>query len=422
MATRYSQNVVIDGLSAYFDSGEQKSFPGQNTSNLLFGTGLSVYNNVPAEVTATISSTADTYKGATIWKQVLTPTNATGVSRLTGGANPGIGVVTGGGGGLANRYTGHSIFFKPTGPMHTSPIFTSYSNIAGWQSSANFDNMGDGWYRAHVIWYDTVTRSDGKYWAINPANAQLNVPITIYWAGPFKEDSNYSTFVSRYTGGTRTATWIDRISGNNATMYNAGGTTYTANPAGTPILTSDPSFLVPSLTFDGVNDFGRLATAVTMGTNCTVSAWIKTSGAGEMGIISHCNGGPVNLAYKINAGKMAYEYYVSSWNTYAGTTNVNTNTWVNCTWVKSNLTMTMYVNGVQTDTTSSLVGNTTGGLISIGSKWGPCYSDSYGAGTDFYTSMFNGSIGALMLYGSKSLTAAEVRQNYNALKRRYGLS
>jgi len=84
--------------------------------------------------------------------------------------------------------------------------------------------------------------------------------------------------------------------------------------------------------------------------------------------------------------------------------------------------MTMYVNGVQTDTTSSLVGNTTGPLISIGSKWGPCYSDSYGAGYDSYGSMFNGSIGALMLYGSKALSAAEVRQNFNALKRRYGLS
>ena len=422
MATYYSPRIIDSGLSAYFDSASEKSFPGQNTTNLLYGTGLSVYNNVPSEVTATISSTSDMYKGATIWKEVLTPTTSSGVSYLTAGNNPGIGVVTGGGGGLANRYTGHSIFFKPTVPMHSSPIYTHYSNIGGWQSSTNYDNMGDGWYRANVIWYDTVTRSDGKYWAIKPASATLNVPITIYWAGPFKEDMNNSTFVSRYTTGTRTSTWIDMISGNNATMYNAGGSTYSASTPGTPILTSNPSFLVPSLTFDGSNDFCKMTSQVSMGTNCTVSAWIKCTASSELGIISHCSGGPVNLAYTINGGKMAYQYYTNTWNTYTGTTNVNTGNWVNVVWAKANLTMTLYVNGVQTDVTTSLAGNTTGPLISIGSKWGPCNSDSYGAGTDSYGSMFNGSIGTLMLYASKTLTAAEVKQNYDALKGRYGLS
>jgi len=422
MATLYSPRIVTDGLSAYFDSGSEKSFPGQNTTNLSAGIGLSVYNNVPGNVTATIASTSETYKGATVWKQDLTPTNASGVSQLTAGNNPGIGVVTGGGGGLANRYTGHSIFFKPTVPMHSSPIFTHYSNISGWQSSTNYDNMGDGWYRAHVIWYDTVTRSDGKYWAINPASATLNVPITIYWAGPFKEDMNNSTFVSRYTNGTRTSTWIDMATGNNATMYNAGGTTYSTSTPGTPILTSSPSFLVPSLTFDGTNDFGKMTSQVSMSTFCTVSAWIKCTAASELGVISHCSGGPVNLAYTINGGKMAYQYYTSTWNTYTGTTNVNTGNWVNVVWAKANLTMTLYVNGVQTDVTTSLAGNTTGPLISIGSKWGPCNSDSYGAGNDSYGSMFNGSIGTLMLYSGKTLSATEVRQNFDALKGRYGLS
>ena len=90
-------------------------------------------------------------------------------------------------------------------------------------------------------------------------------------------------------------------------------------------------------------------------------------------------------------------------------------------WVKSGTTMTTYINGVQ-DATTTLLGDRVGSLIAIGCKWGPCYSDSYGAGTDFYSSMFNGTISNVMLYPSKTLTAAEVKQNYDALKGRYGLS
>jgi hypothetical protein len=89
--------------------------------------------------------------------------------------------------------------------MHSSPIFTHYSNIGGWQSSTNYEDMGDGWFRAKVLWYSASTLSDQKFWAINPAGATANVPITIYWAGPFKENLN-STTISQFVEGTRSAT------------------------------------------------------------------------------------------------------------------------------------------------------------------------------------------------------------------------
>lgn len=77
--------------------------------------------------------------------------------------------------------------------MNGTPIFLAYSNIGGWQcNTCTPENMGDGWFRAKVVWYSTSTLSDSKYWAINPADATLNSPITVYWAGPFKEDLNLS--------------------------------------------------------------------------------------------------------------------------------------------------------------------------------------------------------------------------------------
>lgn len=198
-------------------------YPGRPTTNLSSGYNINIYNNRGSDVSITNTVTSETYRGATVVKQTLTPITTTGVSYLTAGNNPGIGVVTSGGGGNANTYTGHSIFFKPTVDMHSSPIYTHYSNISGYQSSANYYDMGDGWYRAHVIWYRDTAGSDGKYWAINPETAILNHPITIYWAGPFKENLN-STSVTPYVHTSRSTTQslID-LSGNN-TITNGTGT------------------------------------------------------------------------------------------------------------------------------------------------------------------------------------------------------
>jgi len=206
VAQGYGKTVTSGSVFA-FDTGDTRnSFRGRPTVNILANAAINEYNNVPGNVAANIVATSETYRGATVYKQTVLPYDSTGVSYLTNGNNPGIGAVTSGGGGLANQYSGHSIFFKPTGPMHSTPIYLSYSNIPGWQCyDCPPEDMGDGWFRAKVLWYDTVTRNDGKYWAINPAGAAINVPITIYWAGPFREDLN-STTISQFINGTRSAT------------------------------------------------------------------------------------------------------------------------------------------------------------------------------------------------------------------------
>lgn len=233
--------TVTDGLILGYDTADLvNSYSGRPTTNLL-GTGMSIYNNVPGNVSATLDTNGEFYRGAPVYIQTLTAINGAGVSQLSNGNNPGIGVVIGGGGGgLANRYTGHSIFFKPTVTMHSSPIFTNYSNIGGWQSGNNFEDMGDGWFRAYVIWYNTVDGNDGKFWAINPLTATLNTPITIYWAGPFKEDLNVQN-VSQYTVGTRTSTQ-GLIDFKRVYDFNLGTTSF-------------DNSISPKFNFDGTDDF-----------------------------------------------------------------------------------------------------------------------------------------------------------------------
>lgn len=210
------------------------------------------------------------------------------------------------------------------------------------------------------------------------------------------------------------ATWKD-ISGygTDVTMYNLGGTTYSANPAGAPDWSNSNGGV---LTFNGTTNWGKFS-QFSSTTAFSVSAWVKFTSGGDMGIISHCSGGPVGESYGVNAGKMYYMYYTTSWQGATGTSSVNDGNWKNIVFAKSGTNMVMYINGVQ-DYTTTLTGSVTSGLAAIGCKWGPCNSDSYGAGTDSYGSVFNGNMAAVMIY-TKQLSAAEVLQNYNALKGRF---
>lgn len=213
------------------------------------------------------------------------------------------------------------------------------------------------------------------------------------------------------------ATWGD-ISKNNrsVTFYNAGGTTYSSNPAGAPTYSTGNN---GTFTLDGVNDWGKFS-QFTIGSAVTVSIWLKTSNAGGGGLLSHCSGGPVNIGYQISGGKMHYQYYNASWQNVTGTSTISDGTWKNCVWAKTGTSMLMYINGVL-DATLTLTGDISGPLCCVGSLWGPCNSDSYGAGTDSYGSVYSGDIGLVLIHGYR-LSASEVLQNYNATKGRFGLS
>jgi hypothetical protein len=215
------------------------------------------------------------------------------------------------------------------------------------------------------------------------------------------------------------STWYD-LSGNgrDVTLYNAGNSTYTNSPPGAPTYNSTTEKTV-HFTFDG-NDFGKFS-QITSTTNRTFSAWVKlTDNTGrENGLLSHCNGGPVGEGYAVTTGKMRYWYYSSQWNIATGTTSVNDGNWKNLVWCKSGTAHEMYINGVL-DHSTTLVANVNSLLVSVGSMWGPCYSDSSPPGNDFYTQTFNGSIAILMLH-SIALTADQISQNFNRLRSRFGV-
>jgi hypothetical protein len=398
MALLHSPKIVTSGLVFYYDMGNTpKSWKGVPTTNVQANQALFTYNNVPSNVTATLVDTGEYYLGAKIYKQTLTPINATGVSQLSAGGNPGIGVYTANGGGTANTYTGYSIYFKLGVPGHTSPIFTNYSNVTGYQSTANYNYFADGWYRGHVIWYDTVTRTDSKFWAINPATATLDVPIVVYWCAPFREDRNDSTFVSPFVNGTRSTTnnLVDLTNKNTLTTSLAYASDNNFSFNGTS----------NSIIFPENSEFNTQTVSV--------EVWVKTGATTQNGF--WFEKGTVNSQYAL--------FQEGASITWRQTTNVasltattasymNTSQYAQVVGTYTSGDRRIYVNGVQvaSDTLAYTIPTSAAGC-SIGVYGG--FSGSRG----YY---YSGSIGIVRVY-NKALTQSEVKQNFAAQRGRYNI-
>ena len=255
--------------------------------------------------------------------------------------------------------------------------------------------MGDGWYRANVIWYDTVTRSDGKYWAINPASATLNVPMTIYWAAPFKESQNYSSFVSPYTSNTRGSGSgvVNLVSQSDTGGTLTNGPTYSSANGG-------------SFVFDGSNDFVDCGTfSVSF---LTVSTWVyKTTSTSEQGICRKQNGWAVS-----NYQGVLQVAPGTSWQFYNTGYTIPLNTWVNIVYTYSGTgaagSQTVYVNGSSIYSTSAGSGPITAN------------SNAVRIGYDDNNWFWGGRISNAKIY-NRALTAAEISQNFNALRGRFGI-
>jgi len=397
MASRLNGRTLKNGLIFHFDTGDiYNSYLGRPTNNTAFNESLYNYNNVPGSVTTNLTQTSDTYKGAPIWKQTLTPLDGSGVSWLSNANNPGLGVVLYGGaagGGLANRYTGHSIFFKPTVPMAGTPIFLHYSNIGGWQNCCTQpEDMGDGWFRAYVLWYDTVTRSDGKYWAINPATASLNVPITIYWAGPFKEDLNAQS-VSQYIYGTRSATQgLKDLTGVHS--LDLSNVTFNTD-------------IRPKIYFDGTNDYINIPSSNLFDTQTvTVEVLVKPYAISQNGF--WFEKGAVNTQYSLFMEGSNIVWRQAGNSQYCSTSHMTVNQWNHVVGTFRTGERRTYVNGqCKVDDGLSYTLNTGQGNQFVG---------SYNSGGYHY----NGEIAVVKVY-NRVLTAEEIHKNYLHYKERFSM-
>lgn len=157
------------------------------------------------------------------------------------------------------------------------------------------------------------------------------------------------------------------------------------------------------------SDGATLNESITLGNGkWTILAWATYKAvAGTFGaILSNDNGGPVANAMglgSVGTAKIDYEHYNAEWIQHAGNTIISPNVWTQCAWVNNDSSMLMYVNNkVDCSEFNSYTANGSP-VDSIGHNWYVPH---------------NGNIGCVLYY-NRSLSLAEIQQNYHAIGGRF---
>ena len=198
--------------------------------------------------------------------------------------------------------------------------------------------------------------------------------------------------------GSGANTWSD-LSGNGNTGTLVGGVGYNAANGG-------------SLAFNGSNQYSTVSNNITSGTgDFAVSIWVyKTEIVANRYVWDFgSNGGTLSSGTGDGPGFRYYNPTIGIGSPlYTSGPIHNINTWYNIVISRISGVTYFYSNG------SLFISASDSGNIG---SWGTALTiGGYGGGAGYY---HQGNISNLLVYKNKGLTAAEVVQNYNALKSRY---
>ena len=274
-----------------------------------------------------------------------------------------------------------------------------YNSSGTYQTEAGvFDNsrrvhLGNGWYYA---WGTFTTQT-----------ATTNMTC-------YSFSYNYSNYSDKYSW-AKVAIVQGDYSGMHPSLWPALGTTV-SNTQSLLDLTNNNTLTTNNLVYanDGSFSFNGSNSVITSPNNTnfdtqspTVEVWIKTNATTQNGF--WFEKGSVNTEYSLFQETTNIVWRQGSSSQYVTTASyINTSSWAHIVGTYIPGSRNLYINGVlvASDTASTAVGvNSTG--ISIG---------SYNTGGYFY----NGYIGVVRVY-NRVLTAAEIQQNFNAMRGRYGL-
>ena len=201
---------------------------------------------------------------------------------------------------------------------------------------------------------------------------------------------------------------LNDISKNNNNGTLTGGISYSSSNSGT-------------MTYDGATGYIDCGAAPQIGsslTGLTVSVWLYTTSRSIRCIAENGTGYTTNTFYMFqeNVNYFTFEVYgpAASYDVVYADYVYQLNTWYNLvgTW-QNNARTEMYTNGVYTS------GVRTGGTAQTSLRNGNA-NLNIGNRPGNTTYRFSGNMGPVIVY-NRALTAAEVSQNFNALRGRYGI-
>jgi hypothetical protein len=197
-------------------------------------------------------------------------------------------------------------------------------------------------------------------------------------------------------------TWLDLTSNRNSgalTSVTFGGSGETS-----------------ALVFDGTTSLVNMGTTVggNQTTSWTLESWIKPTTAGEGGagrIFQHSSGSVSGFICSLDNstgsnGIKLNTYAIAGFTVRVGNC-ITLNSWQHVVWAFSTGSVTFYVNATAIGTSATTSPTAYTSTDYIGNEAGA-------------TGTFDGSISIVRLYGN-TLTAAEVLQNFNAHRSRYGI-
>ena len=170
-----------------------------------------------------------------------------------------------------------------------------------------------------------------------------------------------------------------------------------------------------ALVFNGTTSLVNLGTpnGGNVTTSWTLESWIRptTSGEGSAGrVYQHSTGSLTGFICSLSGtspANLRLDTYAATGFNAVLSSCVTLNTWQQVVWAFSAGSVTFYVNGSSVGTSSITSPSSYTGSDYIGNNSGA-------------TNTFNGSISLVRLYRN-TLTAAEVLQNFNAHRSRYGI-
>lgn len=395
MSLAHSTNIVTNGLVMYYDmANTAKSFKGAPTTNLCnFNVASSGFStDTAANLTQTANDTSVTYQGrpsrkmnalAAGYVNFYIYSYNTGVSsgtftisckiRMSDGSHP-------------NQFG------------FTGYVYGSAGNFASLAVSYNY--LGDGWYQLYWSYNGTAMTLNSLTGLSCTAPGARTFYITDYQA----EALSYATgYVTNGTSRTNTQTLLDltgtttitanslTYNSNNGFSFVSGSSNYlsvTNTDALRPSTELSIEYVIkgtPPSSWNQIYGYGAAAYA-----SGNYLVWVESSGGGLHGL---CRAN--NVEYRCTP-----------------TQNISSSVYTHVVYtMKCGDAIRPYFNGVAHPTTTALPA----GTFTYNGTTSPYQAGSLGG------SYFNGEIPLIKFY-NRALTAAEIKQNYDAIKGRYGLS
>ena len=196
--------------------------------------------------------------------------------------------------------------------------------------------------------------------------------------------------------------------GNSISDASSSGHTITVNGDATANL----GFPASAFEFDGVDDYVDCGnnSILDVGNNITVNVWFYVNQTASFETIIAKVANDYSLGWELDNNSGAFRVTLRPSATQIDLTagSLSVGNWYMGTMTFDNTTARLYLNGVQTGSTTS------GGPVTLNS------TQSLTIGRRVQGNYYDGNIAQVSIY-NKALTASEVTQNYNAHRGRYGI-